>query len=284
MRPSGVKDPRIPESVRPLLNEYLQRLAAELPDLPLGIYVHGSIAYDAFCEQTSDVDILVVTARECAAEELGRLARMHADLRGAWPRRKLEVSYVPEADCRRPHPESAPPHPYHHQNPYLDTGEFHDSGIFDFNHPLWAANLWWMVKTRGITLLGPEPEALGIPVSAADIVATSRHLLETYWPDWLRPSKELLKLHDAFQVDWVVFGTLRAYYTLRERDITSKPGAAEYGMAHLPRRWHGLIRSTLERRASPVEKSKLQRVREGVAVAFYLRFILRECRRIIASD
>ncbi|MDP7661150.1 MAG: DUF4111 domain-containing protein [Gammaproteobacteria bacterium] len=279
-----ITDPRIPVSIRPLLQNYLQQLQAEVPDLLLGVYLHGSITYGAFCEHISDIDILAVTTRICSTEDLEHLKRIHADLKAEWPQWKLEVSYVPQAECSRQHLGTAPPHPYHHQDPYHDEGVFFDSGIFDFNSPLWADNLWWMVKTQGIALLGPEPAALEIQTSAADIVATSRTLVESHWPQWTRPRERFFKLGHAFDVDWVVFGTLRTYYTLRERDITSKPGAAEYGFTHLPKLWHGLIRETLEYRHNPVQRGIITRARIGLMAALYLHFILHQCRRTIARD
>jgi len=279
-----VTDPRIPESIRPLLQDYLHRLQSEVPALISGVYLHGSVTYDAFCEQASDIDLLTVTTRTCGTQDLERLRQIHADLRTAWPRRKLEVSYVPQTDCDRQHEGTAPPHPYHHQDPYHEEGVFVDSGIFDFNSPQWSANLWWMVKTRGIALYGPGPATLGIRTSPDDIVTTSRNLVKDYWPQWTRPRERFFKLGHAFDVDWVVFGTLRTYYTLRERDITSKSGAAEYGLARLPGRWHGLIRETLENRRHPVERGIITRARIGIMTALYLRYILRQCRQIIDCD
>lgn len=267
-------DHRIPASVQPLLQDYLQQLQEEVPNLILGVYLHGSITYEAFCEQASDIDVLAVTARTCSTEELASLARIHAKLRKTWPGLKLEVSYVPQADCSRRQPGSFPPHPYHHE------GKFVDSGIFDFNSPLWAANLWWMVKTRGIALFGPKPDSLGIQVTESDIVATSRYLVEKYWPRWTRPWRNLFKLHRVIHAEWVVCGTLRAFFTLREKDITSKPDAAAYGIAHLPKRWHTLIRETMENRRCPTEPGLVTRVGNGIVTARYLRFILRECRQI----
>lgn len=278
-----LSDSRIPVSIEPLLRNYIERLQAEVPDLLLGVYLHGSATYGAFCEPASDIDVLVVTTRTCSTNHLTALAQIHADLRTTWPQWKLEASYVPRSDCGL-RPGAFPPHPYHHQNPHLEVGEFVDHGIFDFNSPIWAANLWWMVKTHGIALLGPEPATLGISVSADDIVATSRQLVENYWPAWTRPREKLLHLRVPFDLDWVVFGTLRTYYTLRQRDITSKQYAAEYGLTHLPRRWHWLIHYVLAHRNRPISRGLIIRVAIGLMAALYLRFILRLCRRIIAND
>ena len=148
-------DSRIPECIEPLLQSYVEKLHGELPDLITGTYLHGSIAYGAFSQEISDIDLLTVTRRACSQDELEKLKAIHATLKSAWPQWKLEVSYVPLQDCRDWRPGKSVPHPYHHQDPYHDAPVFEDSGIFDFNSPIWAANLWWMVKTRGIALSGP---------------------------------------------------------------------------------------------------------------------------------
>jgi len=271
-------DRHVPASIQPLLQDYLARLQTKAPDLLFGLYVHGSIAYGAFCEQASDIDLLAVTNRGCNPEDLVHLERIHAELRAAWPQWKLEVSYVPKADCEHWQSGIAPAHPFHRD------GEFVDAGVFDFNSPLWAANLWWMIKTRGITLLGPEPDTLGINVLPGDIVATSRQLIESYWPEWTNPRQQLFKLRHELHVNWVVFGTLRGYYTLREQELTTKPGAAEYGLAHLPKRWHRLIRDTLANRTNPAKRGLVSRIRTGVVTALYLRFIIRECRQVASAS
>jgi hypothetical protein len=48
-----------------------------------------------------------------------------------------------------------------------------------------------------------------------------------------------------FGIQWAVLGVLRQYYTFREGDITSKTGAGEYALTHLPARWHRLIREAI---------------------------------------
>ena len=272
---------RIPAPVQPVLQDYLQQLKARVPDLLFGVYLHGSTVYGAFCQETSDIDVLVLTNGPSNEQDLGILEQLHADLRLKWPRWKLESSYVPQSVCARPLENLGTPHPFH------KDGKFCASGIFDFNSPVWAANLWWMVKTRGVSLFGPEPAALDIQISAAEMIATNRRLVDEYWTQWTRPQAHWLRfayrlygLSKSSHVDWVVFGTLRTYFTLREHDITSKLDAAEYGLAHLPGRWHRLIRDCVRNRQSPVARSLPVRVKNAWVTAQYMRFILHACRRI----
>ena len=60
---------RIPVSLQPLINAYLSALEP-LHTHFYGIYIHGSIALDAFEEQASDIDIVAI-------------------MQGEWPRMNL---------------------------------------------------------------------------------------------------------------------------------------------------------------------------------------------------
>ena len=50
----------LPPSIQPLLDAYLNALNQELPGLVTAVYLHGSIALDAFDPHFSDVDIVAV--------------------------------------------------------------------------------------------------------------------------------------------------------------------------------------------------------------------------------
>lgn len=268
--------PPIPASVRPLLEEYLSAVRARLPGLLAGCYLHGSIAYGAYDEGASDVDVLALTSRRCTPADLAVLRDIHRDIAQRWPATRLDASYVEWAERGRVG-AGMQPHPYHYRN------VFHDSGVFDFNSPRWAAIAWWQVRHRGITLLGPEPGQLGFDVSRAAIVAESARLVDTFWADWTRRRAQLSGLRHPAHVDWVVLGLLRTWYTLREGDVASKGAAAAYALEHLPARWHGLVRDTLELRRRPRRLGPLARLARGVRAALFARFMVRECRRLAAT-
>jgi hypothetical protein len=266
-------DARVPAALQPMLAELLSRLQQELPGLIAGFYLYGSVAYGAFDAAASDVDCLALTTRPCSAEELARLRRIHQQLAAQWPRCDLEISYVPREDCG-PRREATPAHPLYQQ------GVFYERSDAELNSPFWSSILWWQIKKRGIALLGPEPAALDFKVSEAALLEDNRRLVETYWIDWGRSPRLMAKLRYPKAVEWAVLGILRTYYTLREADVTSKAGAAEYGIAHLPARWHRLIRETLELRQRPAGQGLLHRWRRAVEAALFTRFMVGECRRV----
>jgi hypothetical protein len=260
-----------------MLQQLLARLEQDLPGLLSGFYLYGSIAYGDFDKSASDIDCLAVTNRPCGADDLSRLRRIHEQLTAEWPGCNFEISYVPAAECGPPG-AAGMPHPLYQQ------GVFHEGGEVELNSPLWSSILWWQIKKRGVTLLGPEPAALSFDVSEHALLNDNRRLAETYWIEWGRSPKLIAKLRYAKAVEWAVLGILRTYYTLREADVTTKAGAAAYGIAHLPRRWHRLIRETLEMRGHPVEGGVLFRARRAIEAVLFMRFMVAECRRVIAAS
>ena len=270
-------DERLPVALQPMLQELLSRLQREIPGLLAGFYLYGSIAYGAFDEAASDIDCLVLTARPCSPDDLSRLRLIHQQLAAKWPGRNLEISYVPAAECG-PRGAAAPAHPLY------QAGLFHDAARVELNSPLWSSILWWQIKKRGIALFGPEPSALEFQVSEDALLSDNRGLVETYWIEWGRSPRLIARLRYAKAVEWAVLGILRTYYTLREVDVTTKTGAAEYGIAHLPRRWHRLIRETIDMRRHAGEGGPLFRLRRAIAAALFTRFMVAECRRVIAAN
>ena len=86
--------------VSDLLADIQARLIRLLSENLVGIYVFGSVASDSYDPGVSDVDLLVVTARQLVAADYARLRHMHAALaagREQWKDR-IEVAYL----SRRP--------------------------------------------------------------------------------------------------------------------------------------------------------------------------------------
>ncbi len=63
-------DTRIPECIRPVLNDYLLSLQIELPGLIAGCYIHGSIALNAFNPYLSDIDFITILIRRATTSEV----------------------------------------------------------------------------------------------------------------------------------------------------------------------------------------------------------------------
>jgi hypothetical protein len=94
-------------------------------------------------------------------------------------------------------------------------------------------------------------------VSAETLIEYVLGNMNTYWKGWIdRLEERRLQIPGIseqtspsaqldYAVEWCTLGMLRQLYSIRERDITSKIGAGEYGLKIVPDRWHRLIREAI---------------------------------------
>jgi hypothetical protein len=225
--------PSIPEPVQPLLNAYLRHMEARLPGLLAGFYLHGSLALGAFNLHSSDIDFITVVTRRCTPEDVERLRQIHQEVATQYPRWGMSGSYLLWEDLGQ-FEETIPPGPCYHDGILKEKGHNDISSV-----------TWWVLKNRGIALVGPAPHSLPFTVDWEKLLTDMHHNLNTYWKNFTRKPKRMAWLVTDFGIEWTVLGVLRQYYTFRENDITSKAGAGEYALLHLPPRWHRLIREAL---------------------------------------
>lgn len=240
-------DERVPGSVRPIVTRYLQRIEERLPGLVEGVYLHGSIALDAFNPRLSDVDLVTVVRHRLAEPEVEQLRWVRRAVRQEYPQPKLDGVDVPWEDLAR---------------------------AFE-RDPV----TWWVVKKRGIALFGPPAETLPVPVDLDLLLRWMRGNLNSFWVSYTRRPKRVAALLTDWGAEWTVLGVLRQFYTFREHEITSKRGAGHYALSCLPARWHRLIREAIRIREGghcSLYRSRLGRAGENLR---FLRYIIAVCNR-----
>lgn len=261
-------NPRIPEAIRPLLQAYLDLLDRELPNLITALYLHGSIALDAFDEQRSDIDMVAVMAHPASTDEAQKLAAVHKTIAHQYPRWLLEGSYLQASDLGKPEADIAP-HPTHHDN------QFNPAGHFDSN-PV----TWWLLKNKGIAVRGDDPQMLTYTVDWNALLRYMHGNINGYWANFATDPMRMLRNLSDEGVSWVVLGILRQYYTFRENDITSKIGAGEYAMKHVPAEWHDLIQDALDIRQGHKPTHCTSRFTRAYAVVRFVRYMVEESNKL----
>ncbi len=261
-------DSRIPEAIRPMLLAYLDLLDRELPNLITAVYLHGSIALDAFDEQRSDIDMVAVMAHPASRDDAQKLAAVHKTIAGQYPRWLLEGSYLQASDLGKPEAEIGP-HPTHHDN------QFNPAGHFDSN-PV----TWWVLKNKGVAVRGDDPQALTYTVDWDALLTYMHGNMNTYWASFAtNPMRMMRNLSDE-GMSWTVLGVLRQYYTFREHDITSKIGAGEYALKHVPAEWHSLVQDALDIRQGRKPQCYSSRFTRAYAVVRFVRYIVDESDKL----
>lgn len=228
-----MRNTRIPEVIHPLLHDYMQLLAQSAPDLIEACYLHGSIALNAFNERLSDIDFITVLRRSPTPPEIIHLKMSHQILLITYPGWTLDGSYLQSNDLGRLLDAIAP-------LPYVADGVFHPQGYRDVN-----LVTWWVLKHYGIAILEPSPQSLIFTVSWDKLLVRIHDNLNSYWRSWTRSPIRLSQLLTDYGLQWAVLGVLRLWYAFCKNEITSKTGAGQYALSHLPGRWHPLIQEAI---------------------------------------
>jgi predicted nucleotidyltransferase len=215
------------------VNAVLQRLLKNaqtiLGDHLIGLYIHGSLASGDFNPQTSDIDFLVVTDADPPAEAFSDLKEMHDRLRVSglpWSQ-KMEGAYLPRLTLRRHDPAHAPV-------PWLGVdGHF----ALETLGRDWTIQRW-ILREKGIVVIGPPLKPMIDPVSADDLRGAVRGSLREWWsPPFPSPERFRSGEYQAY----AVLTMCRSLYILEHGVVASKPVAERWAMQRLGEPWDGLI-------------------------------------------
>ncbi|NLP52588.1 GNAT family N-acetyltransferase [Bacillus sp. RO1] len=232
---------KIPESVQKVLDLYIDKCNKELPGLLDGLYLHGSIAIDAYLEGQSDIDFVAVTSRKLTNDDAAILKEIHWNLAETCKKPQLDGIYVQLSN-------------------QVEESYFYNEGTFGkavHDSPV----TWWLLKNNGITILGPKAKDLPIHVTTEDLTDYVRKNMNEYWVTRVKSMEKIKEQlmtypveHIETEMEWTVLGLLRQYYTLSERSIISKLAAGEYGLSQLEPKWHDLIREAINIRKGNSER------------------------------
>lgn len=251
----------IPPVLQPLLDAYLCALEPLRAHF-YGIYVYGSIALGAFEEEKSDIDILALTQGEWSARELGQLEALHRQLLSTQPfGKRLEAQYLPVGylGMSRRDSEIAPYPGVHDQH-------FSPAGFGDLN-----SVTWWVLKHKGICLLGPEPAELPFDCTWRQILLTMRYNLDVYFAGKLKRPYIYL---NADAAEFAVTNLCRILSTIEDGEIVSKSASLQTWRPRLPARWQTLLNEAWRVRHHPRQPS-LYRLppRRMWDVAAFIRYV-----------
>ena len=265
-------DARIPDLIRPALEYYARRMEQARPGFMRAFYLHGSIALGAFEPRWSDIDFIAVIACQATPQDIDGLRLVHREIRTRYPQWEWEGSYLQEQDLGHFDKEVEP-------GPCYYDGELHAQAHRGLN-----SVTWWTLKNRGIAVIGPPPQDLAFVVDWDLLIRQMAKNLNTFWAGWAYRPGEMVKLLTDYGIQWAVLGVLRQYYTFRENDITSKTGAGNYALAHLPERWHPIIRTALGIRAGAHKSYYRSRIIRAVEAVRFLRYVIATCNADLQSQ
>jgi hypothetical protein len=220
------------------LSDLLLAIAIDFPKMLngnlVGIYLWGSLTYDAFDASCSDVDCVAVTQRDLDDREF-------AAVRDWFQSKAAQNRWTSRIDMR-----------FVIDQEFLDKtsrccGFYHYTGKF-IRHGSDGNPIIWMNMARsGITLWGKDAKAIAPPVS--DECLSDALLLELkYLAEDLAANSgnrsDKAFIHNAY----AVLTACRILYSACHRTLASKDQAAAWAMETLPLRWRATIMAARQNR------------------------------------
>lgn len=228
----------------PDVNQILNLLFTDVKDIlgnqMTGMYLFGSLANGDF-DEYSDVDILFITDAIISEETFSELYRMHesiSNLDSTWAI-QLEVSYIPRDAIRLFDPAD-------NRHPHIDRGPEEKLHIMQHDED-WIIQRY-ILRKRGITVSGPNPETLIAPVSPADLRMAVSDMMRNRFQSFLDDRDRIKSL--GYQ-SYIVLTLCRVLYTYEHGEIVSKPAAAGWAKQSLGTEWIGLIDRAWSGRQTP---------------------------------
>jgi len=134
-----------------VLNTFVNAITAELAENLIGVYLVGSIASGDF-DLDSDVDFLVVTNTELTETNIKSLQEIQIKIHGidCYPAKHLEGSYISITDLNNWHTVGKKKLYYFNNGSTTFEQSIHDNQ--------WRVR--WILRERGITLIGQKPETI----------------------------------------------------------------------------------------------------------------------------
>ena len=219
--------------LREVLDIFVSEVETELAENLVGVYLVGSLASGDF-DLDSDVDFLVVINTELTESNQKRLQEVQIKVHeiDCYPAKHLEGSYISIVDL----------------NDWSIVGKkklfYFDNGSITPEQSVHDNN-WhvrWILRERGITLAGPEPQTIVRPIPNAELLGemrTSLHQIMLIYEEALQ--QPLNFFNSQFGQSFVVLTYCRMLHTLHTGEVQSKKAGAEWGKEYVEPKWRKLI-------------------------------------------
>lgn len=244
------KDPTPYADLNLVLGELVARVQSALASNLIGVYLQGSLAIGDF-HIYSDVDFDIIVEEDVSNTQVSSLQALHREifaLSSPWAQH-LEGSYIPKAALKNLPP---PVRKFW----YLDNGSKelvrsdHDDSLV----------VYWVLREKGITLIGPEPRTLISPVSVAALRREILETMRTWRQQWLA---EPDKMNNRFYQPFAILSYCRMLHTLQVGAVDSKRAGAVWAKEALDGRWAQLIDQALDARPGDSAEKVHQRADAG---------------------
>ncbi len=214
-----------------IVRSFTEGVISTLQGNLVGVYLTGSLSYEAFTYGSSDIDITVIVERPVSGIELESIQLLHSDLETKFEKwaRRLECSYTPAEMLTSVMPPRAP-RPWY----WGDDGKLYASAPFGNE---WIINNYHLYN-YSIPLFGPSFRELAEPIDIEEVrKACVRDLLQ----EWVPKKSNQAWFKDSHHEAYFVVNLCRVLHTVICSLAGSKEMATTWAMEYCGERWRTLI-------------------------------------------
>ncbi|WNS46026.1 aminoglycoside adenylyltransferase domain-containing protein [Paenibacillus sp. MMS20-IR301] len=219
--------------MKPYLDQAVELLKEELGDNLAGIYLHGSLAMGCFHPETSDIDLLIVVhdklTREVSRKLAGRVTVFHDSLPN---KRGIELSVVLKVYLKDF--EYPVPFEFHFSDAHLERYKADENYLCGGFGDADLAAHFTIIYHRGQTLYGE-------PVREAFAPVDRQYYLHSILGDIEDAPQNI-----ASNLVYYTLNLCRVLSYIREERVCSKQEGGEWGLQHVPARYHELLQRCLD--------------------------------------
>jgi hypothetical protein len=277
MKRSDFMDSKVPIPVQNILSEYINLFHERIPNTLEGLYLHGSIALNAYINGSSDIDFMAIVKHHLTEQEVKIISTIHRELKKKYKKTGMDGCYLLWEDIGKQETET-------NKCLYANLGKV---GRSTKVNPI----TWWILRDKGISIIGPEITSFHFDVDESDLTDYVLNNMNIYWLNRMNTIARFKRIAPLlpnklvdWQVHWCITGMLRQFYTLREHEIISKVDACRYAIPYMPERWHNIIKEALSIREGLNIRycdSKKQRVNDTIQC---MNYIINHCNNIYKNQ
>jgi predicted nucleotidyltransferase len=183
----------------------------------MGIYLFGSLTYGGFNENSSDIDLVVITKtllNEIEMEIIKNIHKKLIEVNSIWGGNRLEVSYTP-IDMLKDKDIPVLPRPYYNEI-------FYEKATYGNE---WLINNYLLLK-YGKTIYGPEFKSLiKYDITINDI---KEFCVKDFFKEWLPKIEDNDWLLNSHYQAYIVLNICRIIYTVINLEIGNKKESARW--------------------------------------------------------
>lgn len=210
-----IKDNILENKVYEFIDIFKDKLINNCENI-IGIYLFGSLAYGGFNENSSDIDINVITKNLLNKNEMDIIKNIHKELielNNIWGNR-LEVSYTPIFMIKE---KSIPKIP----RPYFN-GKFYEKAGYGNE---WLINNY-LILNYGKNIYGQEYKKLiNYDITIEDI---KKSCLNDFYKEWHPKIIDSEWLQNSENQAYIVLNICRIIYTIKNNKIGNKKESAKW--------------------------------------------------------